>query len=233
MPPPSHTIVAESEAIQNFLKSVYVLQQQTERASTNAMAQALDISPPSVTDMAQRLGVLGLVDYRKHRGVALTPEGEREALNILRRHRLLELYLVEELDYPLHEVHDEAERLEHAVSDRFIERIAHKLGDPPFDPHGDPIPSADGEIIRRDLCPLTELTSGIPAVVARYKRHETEPLRHILEIGFRLGAPVQVLERAPFDGPITVQIGDQKRVIGHKIGSLILVEAQDPQQRAR
>lgn len=225
-------LVDKSESVQNFLKAVYHLQQrypfetQTMRIPTNALAEILNISAPSVTDMAQRLGKAGLVDYLKHQGTALTRLGEAEALKIIRRHRLIELYLVQELDYEPYEVHQEAERMEHAVSDRFIEAIAQKLDHPAFDPHGDPIPTPEGDIIRRDLKTLAEIPLNTPATVARYATNNTSLLRHILDRGFELENHVQVIARDPFDGPVTVLVGREERIIGHKIAQLILVELQ-------
>src|SRR5690606_677387 len=135
-----------SESVQNFLKAVYSLQQKNERVSTNALAEVLRVQAPSITDMAQRLVAAELVDYEKYKGVRLTDSGQVLALKIIRRHRMIELYLMRELGYALQEVHAEAENLEHAVSDRFIEAIDSKMGNPDIDPHGDPIPSVDGTI---------------------------------------------------------------------------------------
>src|SRR5215213_1169607 len=151
-----------SESVQDFIKAVYALQQklppgEEKGVSTNALKDVLDITAPSVTDMAKRLAEGGLLDYVKYQGVRLTEKGQAMALTLIRRHRLIELYLVQELQYALHEVHDEADKLEHAVSDRFIAAIDAKLGNPEFDPHGDPIPTEDGMITRRELCPLSEL----------------------------------------------------------------------------
>ena len=156
-----------SQSVEDFLKAIYRLQRHSDRVSTNALAVALDITAPAVTDMAQRLVEDGTVDYVKYRGVRLTDEGERVALKMLRRHRLIEAYLVEDLGYLLHEVHDEAEALEHTVSDRFVEAIARKLGNPPYDPHGDPIPNRDGLMPQRDLRPLTQLPLDTPARIRR------------------------------------------------------------------
>ncbi len=217
----------KSTSVQNFLKTVYSLQQQMERASTNALAEALSIQAPSVTDMAQRLEEANLVDYQKYRGVVLTPEGEQLALQIIRRHRLIELYLVAELGYELSEVHDEAEHLEHAVSDRFIDALAQKLDHPLIDPHGDPIPGADGTITRRELSPLTEWPLHTSAVVSRIKATNPEMLQHILDRNFKLATQVEVLARDPFDGPLTVWLDDTERVIGHNVAACILVEAPE------
>lgn len=214
----------QSESVENFLKAVYTLQQQSERVSTNTLSETLNISAPSVTDMAQRMVAAGMVDYQKYRGVVLTPAGEEIALRIIRRHRLIELYLVEELGYALAEVHDEAERLEHAVSERFVEAIASRLGQPEFDPHGDPIPTREGAVMALDQVPLSELALGTPAQVARLKATSPEMLQHILDRGFILDSQVEVLDRDPFDGPVTALIENQKRVVvGHQVAECIYV----------
>lgn len=215
----------QSESVQNFLKSIYALQQGGNRVSTNDMAGLLNISAPSVTDMAQRLEEAGLVDYQKYRGVMLTSAGEEEALKILRRHRLIELYLVEELGYELHEVHAEAERLEHAVSDRFIEAIADRLGHPDVDPHGDPIPTAEGVIRRRDLTPLSEWPLNTPAVVSRIRATSDDMLQHIVDRGLKLHAQVEVMARDPFEGPLTVQVDGTQQIIGYNVAACILVDS--------
>lgn len=231
----------ESRSVENFLKAVYVLQQQSAtdetvneekrgRVATNALAEALNISPPSVTDMARRMVESDLVDYRKYYGVRLTGAGREVALHVIRRHRLIELYLSEELGYDLHEVHDEAEELEHAVSDRFIEAIAAKLGHPTTDPHGDPIPSAEGVIIRRDDIPLTQLTRHTPARVSRFTVEDSAMLQHITSRHFTLGTVIQIIERDPFDGPITAMIAGERSVIGYNVAACILVEVLPAQE---
>lgn len=219
--------VFKSESVQNFLKSVYTLQQRMERVSTNALADILGIMAPSVTDMAQRLEESGLVDYQKYRGVVLTPSGEQLALKIIRRHRLIELYLLEELAYELREVHDEAERLEHSVSDRFIDAIAAKLNYPEVDPHGDPIPAPDGTIIRLALQSLIDAPVDQTLVVSRIDSNNQEMLQHIVERGFKLGATVIVLARDPFDGPVKVRVEGREQIIGYNVALCILVEGQD------
>lgn len=213
-----------SKAIEDFLKAVYALQRSGERVSTGAMADYLGLKPPSVTDMARRLQASGLVNYRKHRGVTLTTEGEAEALKIIRRHRLIELYLAEELGYAPYEVHDEAERLEHAVSERFVEEIARKLGDPTIDPHGDPIPDSDGTIIDLDLSPLAALPANATGTVARLDTKDHAMHRHILERGLHLDTRIKVIRRDPFDGPITVLVDGEERVIGSKAAGYVLVD---------
>lgn len=216
-----------TRSIEDFVKAVYVLQQDAHRVSTNRLKDALGISAPSVTDMAQRLVDQELVDYRKYRGVRLTHTGETMALNIIRRHRLIELYLMRELGYELHEVHDEAENLEHAVSERFIDAIAAKLGHPNFDPHGDPIPAVDGSIIRRDLHPLSDLPLATPARISRYVASDADMLQHTIDRGFTLHTEVEITARDPFEGPLTVNVGGDEAIIGYNIARTILVEVVD------
>ena len=224
---PELSDLTQSKSVQDFLKAIYGLQQPAERVSTNALAEALKISAPSVTDMAQRLVSAGLVDYEKYRGVLLTEEGEKLALKIIRRHRLIEAYLVEELGYALQEVHAEAETLEHTVSDRFIEAVARKLNNPDFDPHGDPIPNTEGKVIPRDLHPLSEWPMHTAGTVSRIKTDNQAMLQHILDRGFKLDSKIEVLERDPFDGPITALVDGKKRTVGHNVASCILVEARE------
>jgi len=218
--------ITQSKSVQDFLKAVYSLQQQTPRVSTNALAEGLNVQAPSITDMAQRLVAAGLVDYERYKGVRLTTSGEALALKIIRRHRLIELYLMEELGYALQDVHEEAENLEHAVSDRFIEALASKMGDPDLDPHGDPIPAADGTIVSRDLHPLTEWPLHTPAAVSQIKAENQEMLQHILDRGFKLQTAVEVLSRDPFDGPVTTLVDGEQRVVGHQVAACILVEGR-------
>jgi DtxR family transcriptional regulator, Mn-dependent transcriptional regulator len=217
----------QSRSVEDFLKAVYTLQQDMDRVSTNALAEALGVKAPSVTDMARRLVEADLIDYQKYQGVRLTSDGQDIALKIVRRHRLIELYLVRELGYEIHEVHAEAENLEHAVSNRFVEAVALKLGNPDLDPHGDPIPAPDGTIVDRDLVPLAELPVNTSAMICRFISTNEEMLQHILDRGFELETVVTVLTRDPFDGPLTVCVGDEKRVIGHHVASCILVEVKE------
>ncbi len=216
----------QSKSVEDFLKAVFTLQQQEERVSTNTLRDALNITAPSVTDMAQRLVAAGLVDYQKYRGVILTDAGREIALKVIRRHRLIELYLVRELGYELREVHGEAERLEHAVSDHFVESLARKLGNPQLDPHGDPIPSPEGVIAEQHLQALTDVLPGLRVTIARLKTNDSEMLQHMLDRGFRLNARIEIIERDPFKGPITALVDGKRRVIGHHVAESILVAAE-------
>ncbi|MCK6578424.1 MAG: metal-dependent transcriptional regulator [Anaerolineae bacterium] len=214
----------QSKSVENFLKAVYALQEGDDRVATNTLSDVLNKTAPSVTDMAQRLESAGLVDYQKYRGVVLTEAGREIALKVIRRHRLIELYLVRELGYQLHEVHGEAEDLEHAVSDRFVEAIAKKLGDPVIDPHGDPIPSADGTLLYRHLMPLSELEPGRGGVIAQLKTSDPEMLQHMLDRGFPLQGRVEVIARDPFQGPTMALVNGIQRVVGYHVAECILIE---------
>ena len=214
-----------SQSVEDFLKAIYTLQRHGDRVSTNALASMLNITAPAVTDMAQRLVDEGTVDYLKYRGVRLTDDGRQVALKMLRRHRLIELYLVQGLGYQLHEVHDEAEALEHTVSDRFVEAIAVKLGNPQYDPHGDPIPTIEGVLPTRDLQPLSKLALHRPARIRRFIMDNPKMLQHTQERGLMLGKALEVTARDPFEGPITLKIQSGKpMIIGHALASFILVE---------
>ena len=218
-----------SQSVEDFLKAIYTLQRDRVRVSTNALADMLNITAPAVTDMAQRLVDEGTVDYLKYRGVRLTDDGELVALKMLRRHRLIELYLVQDLGYQLHEVHDEAEALEHTVSDRFVEAIAVKLGDPKYDPHGDPIPNIEGIMPERDLQPLSKLALHTPARIRRFMIDNPQMLQYTQERGLVMGKALEVIARDPFEGPITLKIQSENPIIiGHLLASFILVEFLDP-----
>jgi DtxR family Mn-dependent transcriptional regulator len=216
-----------SEAIEDFLKTVYMLQQEHDRVQTSALAEALDISAPSITEMAKKLAKANLVVHEPYRGIRLTPEGERVALEIVRHHRLLELFLVRALGYTWDEVHEEAERLEHAVSERLAERIAEYLGNPRYDPHGDPIPGPTGELTRRDLTPLSRWPVGEKGIVARLRDQAPEMLRYLAEKGLVVGAEVQMIKADPFDGPITLLVNRSQQVIGANVAHYILVSVSE------
>lgn len=214
-----------SEAIEDFLKTVYLLQQEQERVQTSVLAEMLHITAPSTTEMAKKLAKANLVVHEPYRGIRLTPAGERVALEMVRNHRLLELFLVRALGYTWDEVHEEAERLEHAVSDRLIHRIAEYLGNPRYDPHGDPIPGPEGDISRRDLTPLVHWPRGEKGVVARLSDQTPEILRYLAEKGLVLEAQVEVMATDPFDGPLMLLVNGEPQVIGAKVAHFVLIAA--------
>jgi DtxR family Mn-dependent transcriptional regulator len=215
-----------TESIEDYLVTIYRLSrnQPDERVSTSAIAQALGVSAPSVTSMTQKkLTGFGLVDYERHRGVTLTPLGEQIALQILRHHRIVELFLVDKLGLRWDQIHDEANRLEHAMSPMLVERIAAMLGDPLVDPHGDPIPRKNGTIVYPGLTPLSEVESGQIVVVRRVRDQSADVLRYLGEIGLTPGTLVEVVAHAPLNGPLTVRIGEAERALGRELAAVILV----------
>jgi len=219
------------EAAEDFLKGVYALRHSGRPVSTSELAAHLKISDAAVTKMARRLDGLGLVRHTPYRGISLTPEGERLALEVLRHHRLLELFLAEYLGYDWAGVHAEAERLEHAVSPDFVERVDRALGHPAADPHGDPIPTAAGELPELRLDRLSDLAAGRVATVRRVLAQEEPVLRYLAELGLVPGASLRVLEVAPLGGPITVRLGDARRALVRDLAAAILVRADAPPGR--
>jgi len=218
---------ASSEAVEDYAKAIFTLQRR-ERGpvGTSALAERLGISPGSVTAMLKRLGDMGLASYERYRGVTLTPAGERVALEVIRHHRLLEAYLAEALGMPWDRVHDEAEVLEHYISEELEDLISSALGDPRFDPHGDPIPDRELELAAREGSPLAELEPGDAGTFARVSDSRPEMLRYLAERGILPGARLVVRERQPFGGPLTVQVGAETHAIGGEL-ALRMVIARD------
>jgi DtxR family Mn-dependent transcriptional regulator len=210
-----------SVSVEDYLKAIYHLTEGGDVASTTAIAERLGVAAPSVTGMVKRLDEQGLVRHEPYRGAELTSQGRRAALRTVRRHRVLEAYLVAFLGYDWGTVHDEAERMEHAVSDFLVERMAQALGNPSVDPHGDPIPAPDGTIAEVIYTPLTEMPAG-PAVVSRVQAEDRERLRYLASVGLVPGAEVVILSHEPFAGPVTVRVGTHTQVIGHELGDLVL-----------
>ncbi|GAB3209205.1 iron (metal) dependent repressor, DtxR family [Marinactinospora thermotolerans DSM 45154] len=190
------------------MKAIYDLQERGSGPVTiSRVAERLTVSNSSVSGMLRKLGDLGLVDHQRYGDVRLTPTGDKLALAVLRRHRLIELYLVEALGYSWDEVHDEAEILEHVVSDQFVDRVADRLGDPTVDPHGDPIPTRDGQVVEREVRLLSQAQSGTSGVIVRVNDSDPELLRFLAEQGIGIGLRIEVVERQPFGGPLIVRLG--------------------------
>lgn len=213
-------------SIQDYLKVIYELTESGENASTNALAQKMKISAPSVTGMIQKLASSkpALVEYQKHQGVTLTREGRRAALEVIRHHRLLEAWLVQTLGYTWDEVHEEAERLEHVISEDFERRIAAAMGHPTRDPHGELIPTEDLKMPADKSMPLSSLRPGQDGVVICVKAADTELLRHLEELGLVPEAEIEVKEYSPFDHNLTIKVGQKTAVLGLNITSKIFVE---------
>lgn len=216
-------------SIQDYLKNIYELTENGEMASTNALAKKMEISAPSVTGMIQKLASAkpALVEYQKHQGVTLTKEGKRAALEVIRHHRLLEAWLVETLGYSWDEVHEEAERLEHVISEDFEQRIAAAMGHPDRDPHGEPIPTADLKMPFDDTTPLSALRAGQNATVKRVKASDKELLRYLEELGLVPGVQLEVKDYSPFDHNLTVKVGRKSFVLGLSITGKVFVQESE------
>jgi len=213
-------------SIQDYLKQIYELTENGESASTNALAKKLNISAPSVTGMVQKLASAkpALVEYQKHQGVTLTKEGKKAALEVIRHHRLLEAWLVQTLGYSWDEVHEEAERLEHVISEDFEQRIAAAMGHPVRDPHGEPIPTADLKMPFEDSTPLSALRPHQTATVQGVKSPNPELLRYLDGLGLVPGAQIEIKEYSPFDHNLTIKVGRKTVVLGLAITSKIFIE---------
>jgi DtxR family transcriptional regulator, Mn-dependent transcriptional regulator len=209
---------ALSGPVEDYLKAIYDLELEGAPASTNDIADRLTISPASVSGMVRRLADQGLVTHEPYRGVRLTGDGRRAALRTLRRHRILECYLTEVLGYPWDRVHAEAERLEHAASEELVERMASALGDPVQDPHGAPIPTRDGLVEEASLRTLAEAAEGEQVRVRRVHDKDPARLRYLAELGIRPGSVIRIVGRAPFEGPITLQVAEGSGGPAHAVG---------------
>ena len=218
---------AVSTAVEDYAKAIYALEQREHGAvSTNALAERLDVTPGSASGMVRRLCELGLVSHEPYRGVQLTDAGQRVALEVLRHHRLLELYLAQSLGVPWDRVHDEAEVLEHVLSEELEALIADKLGHPTHDPHGDPIPTADLVVEERPTQPLSTQEPGTTGRFVRVSDADPAMLRYLGERGIAPGAEYEVVERQPFDGPLFVRFGEQVHALGGTLAAAMRVEAR-------
>jgi DtxR family transcriptional regulator, Mn-dependent transcriptional regulator len=203
-----------SEAVENYAKAIYAIQQRSGTVTTNAIAERLGVTAASASGMVKKLDSLGLVSHVPYKGVELTADGERLALEVIRHHRLLELYLAESLDVPWDRVHAEAEVLEHVLSEELEALIAAKLGNPTVDPHGDPIPTADLVIEERSTSALADLAPGARATFVRISDSDPEMLRYLAERGIAPGDEFHVIDKQPFDGPTFARFGDDVHVLG-------------------
>jgi DtxR family Mn-dependent transcriptional regulator len=214
-----------SHAVEDYAKAIYVLETRAgEPVSTTALAARLGVTPGSVSAMVKKLDELELVSHTPYRGVRLTEAGRRTALEVIRHHRLLELFLAEVLEMPWDRVHQEAEVLEHVLSTELEEIIAAKLGNPTRDPHGDPIPGPDFEIEERETRSLADLQPGEAGVFARVSDSDSAMLRYLGDRGVTPGAPFQVVERQPFGGPLFVRFGEHVHPLGGDLARAMRVE---------
>jgi DtxR family transcriptional regulator, Mn-dependent transcriptional regulator len=211
-------------AVQDYAKAIYTLESRHGAASTSDLATLLEVRPGSVSGMLRKLSALGLVEHERYHGVHLTEQGRRVALEVIRHHRLVELFLVESLGMTWDEVHDEAEVLEHALSEEVEELIAAKLGNPTVDPHGDPIPSRELELAETEAPTLAELAPGEAATFMRVSDADPEMLRFLGERGIVPGARLVLVGRQPFDGPLFVRAGRKEHVLGATLARAMRVE---------
>jgi DtxR family Mn-dependent transcriptional regulator len=213
-----------SDAMEDYLKAIYRLQSEDGApVSTSAIAEEVGKTAPTVTSMVQKLAEQGLLEREKYKGVELTPEGETVALEVLRHHRLLEAYLAEHLDYSWTDVHEEADALEHHISEEFERRVAEALGDPEVDPHGDPIPGADLRPLESDeTTPLSDHDAGETVVVSRVRDRDEEELAYLDDAGVRPGTELDIVDVAPF-GMVTVRIGDAEQSLPESVARTIRV----------
>ena len=215
-----------SPAVEDYLKAIYKLEIEHPAdggATTNAVARSMKVSAASVTNMLKRLAEMKLVNYESYKGVTLTEAGKKVALEIIRHHRLLELYLHEVMGYTWDKVHDEAEYLEHHISEEFEDKIAAMLGDPTHDPHGHPIPTKDGKIPALKFTSLADAEPGQQLVVKLVSDADPEMLKYMAELKLRPNAKVKIVSKAPFNGPITLEVEGKKRSLGSEVARHISV----------
>jgi len=211
--------------VEDYLKAIYSLRQTGESVRTAALAARLNVKPPTVTAMLKTLADLNLIRYEPYRGVELTDAGEQIALEVVRHHRLIELYLVEALGFSWDEVHEEAEVLEHFISEKLEARITDYLGNPTHDPHGDPIPNLDGTLPDTTTTTLADFSPAVREIrVVRVRDQNADRLCYLAEIGLVPKTTIKIVAVEPFDGPVTIQIGKKKIALDRQLARLILVE---------
>ena len=217
-----------SDTVEDYLKAIYELQEKYGRAKTSALSARLGITPGSVTDMLKRLAAQTprLVRYQSHQGVTLTALGVRKAMAVIRRHRLLETFLHEVLGFAWDEVHAEAEQLEHCLSERLTEAIAAFLKYPVCDPHGDPIPTRDGEIQTHAGNPLSELPVGQTVLITRVRLQDEAALQYLAHNGLKIGETVKILERSPLDGQVSLQIRRGRKRHTLALGAVVAADIE-------
>ncbi len=204
--------------ISDCLKVIYDMQERGQKVSTSAVSERLGVSDATVTMLFKDFAAAGWVEHVPYRGVRLTPLGERKAMEVIRHHRLLELYLARELGYSWDKVHDEADKLEHVISEEFEDKLDALLGYPTVDPHGDPIPSKDGVMVVRKGCTLQQLQEGQTALILRVDDQDPEKLRYLGQLGMYPEMQVELVGRAPFGGPLRIRVGEKSQQVEHLVG---------------
>ena len=221
----SHPAPGPSSAVENYVKAIYALQARRDGVvTTTALATRLGVTAASASAMIKKLDTLGIVEHTRYQGVRLTEQGARIALKVIRKHRLLELFLVENLGLPWDRVHGEAEVLEHQLSDELTALIAEKLGHPTHDPHGDPIPTADGNVDEGETVALETLEPGAQGTFVRVSDSDPAMLRYLAERRITPGVRLEILDRQPFGGPLTVRFADSIESLGGGLARAMRVE---------
>jgi DtxR family Mn-dependent transcriptional regulator len=213
-----------NQSTEDYIKSIYKLQKDGDTVTTSELAAHLGVSDASVTDMVKKLSGRKLLRYTPYRGVELTEDGRRLAMKMMRRHRLWEMLLVKFLGYSWDEVHDEAERLEHVTSDEMEQRLDKALGYPKVDPHGDPIPTAEGVLNAKEFRKLSDAAIGDRIEIVRVSDNDSQLLQHASRLGLALNAKLLIEEKLEFDGSMTVKIGKKKRFISRKLADALFVK---------
>lgn len=212
-----------SRAMEDYLKAIYLCSTDGQKVSTSTLAQRMHCSAASVTNMIQKLSELKLVSYRPYQGVLLSGAGEKVALEVIRHHRLIELYLADVLGYSWDKVHEEADKLEHVISEEFEDRIDQALGHPTRDPHGDPIPSKDGEVEQVSRMALWDSRPGQRVKVERVSDRDPSVLRYLASIGIFPQVELDVLKKAPFNGPVHVRLDEEEHGLSEQLARQIFV----------
>ena len=212
-----------TESVQDYLKAIYKIEESGQEVTTNSLAERLGVTQPSVTGMVKKLSEMNLINYTPYQGVELTEAGRKIALEVIRHHRLLELYLARAMGYSWDRVHQEAEKLEHVISEEFEDRMAEMLGQPTSDPHGAPIPAKDGTIAVLDSVRLTSLSAGKKAIIKQVSDRDPEKLRYLAKIGIYPEVEVIVIEQMPFAGPLLVKVGEQQFYLSQALTESIFV----------
>lgn len=216
-----------TEAVEDYLKAIFLVEADQGEATTLLLAERLEVSAPSVTGMLKKLAELKLVKHAPYHGVVLTTAGRKIALEIIRHHRLLELYLAEALGYSWDKVHAEAEKLEHHISEEFEDKIAALLGHPETDPHGDPIPAKDGTLPRQTTLRLADAGAGECVVVSRVMAQDSLQLTYLGSLGIRPAASIKVIGKAPFEGPLHLRVGAEEHHVAFHLARQICVAHVD------
>ncbi|RDC58470.1 metal-dependent transcriptional regulator [Pedobacter chinensis] len=210
---------------ENYLKIIYHLAEKNNSVQTNAIAEQMQTKPASVTDMIKKLAEKGYVDYIKYQGVTLTEKGKNAAIDIVRKHRLWEVFLVDKLNFKWDEVHDVAEELEHIKSVALIERLDEFLGFPKSDPHGDPIPDKNGRFAKTQFIKLIELKIGDTGTITGVSQHSSAFLKHLEKLGLTLGKQIQISDVTDFDGSVEIQVADKQINISREVAKHILISS--------